>query len=155
MAGRRAGRRLAILIGCLLIVAAGCAVSSSPGTSPSRTIRPSDATSASTGPTSPVVGTVASVDPPAASPAPSPAKATPKPSKGATPRPSPSAKPVTGFTLETTGGTILTFVIGELDNADEFPPASLYDRQASEDPIRVFFTVDGDTLTVTHIEDAG
>ena len=72
-----------------------------------------------------------------------------------TPTASPSRPPVVGFTLQTTGGDTLTFMIGELDNVDEFPPDSLYDRMRTEDPIRVFFTVDGDTLIVYHIEDAG
>ncbi len=156
--------RSAVLLGAAVLLIAGCAVSSSPGSSASRTIRPLDSTDASLGPTSPVVGIVASVDPPLASPSATPAK-TVKPSQSAkpgaspskTPKPvaSPSSRPVLGFTLLTTAGDTLTFVIGDLDNADEFPPQSLYDRLSTEDPIRVDFTVDGDRLIATHIEDAG
>jgi len=61
---------------------------------------------------------------------------------------------VLGFTLLTTGGETLTFTIGELDNEEDFPASDLYGRITTEDPIRVFFTVEGDTLLVYHIEDA-
>jgi hypothetical protein len=106
---------------------------------------------------SPVVGTVASVDPPAPAPTASPkatAKGSAKPTKSPSPAATASGPPVLGFTLLTTGGETLTFTIGELDNEDEFPPSDLYGRIATEDPIRVFFEVDGDTLLVYHIEDA-
>jgi hypothetical protein len=150
--------RLAILLLGALLVAVACTSSSSPGTSPSKTISPSDP-SASSGPVSPVVGTVASVDPalkpsPGASPGKTP-KPTAKPTKTAAPKPSPTPAPVTGFTLLTIGGETLTFKIGKLDNADDFPPSDLYDRLTTEDPIRVDFTIEGDTLVVYHIEDAG
>ena len=163
-AGRgRAGRgRLAILLVGVLLAAAGCAVSGSPGLSGSAAGLGSGVVpSSSEGPISPVVGTVASVDPAApASPAATPKKATAKPSakppaKTAQPTASPAGAQPLGFTLLTTGGETLTFTIGELDNADEFPPEDLYDRISSGDPIRVLFTVEGDTLLVYHIEDAG
>lgn len=147
--------RLAALFAAVVLLVAACATASSPGSSPSKTIRPADSSAASPGPTSPVVGIVTTVDPAApASPSASPGK-TAKPSKSAKPTASPSAKPVVGFTLLTTAGDTLTFVIGDLDNADEFPPASLYDRMSTEDPIRVDFTVDRGKLIATHIEDAG
>ena len=147
--------RLGLLVAAVVLAATACANASSPGSSPAPTIRPSQA-GGSNGPLSPVVGTVASVDPAAqASPAATPTKASAKPGKSAPPTPNPTFSKVRGFTLLTTGGETLTFTIGELDNADEFPPDSLYDRVATEDPIRVFFTAVGDTLVVYHIEDAG
>jgi len=105
---------------------------------------------------SPVVGVVATVDPAAqASPAATSTKATAKPGKSAAPTANPTFSEVRGFTLLTTGGETLTFTIGELDNPDDFPAVSLYDRLTTQDPIRVFFTVEGDTLVVYHLEDAG
>jgi len=163
----RAGRRrLAVLVVLLVgiaLAATGCAVSGTPGPSAVPTIAGSGDLSASGGPVSPVVGTVLSVDPPIGAASPSPAKATPKataktsakPTTKPTAKPPASAAPVIGFTLVTTGGETLTFTIGELDNADEFPPGDLYDRITTGDPIRVLFTVEGDTLLVYHIEDAG
>lgn len=153
MGGRPA---FAILLAGVMLVALGCTNAASPGSSPSKTISPSNLLSPSSGPSSPVVGTVASVDPSPAPPA-SPkasAKASAKPTKSASPAVTPSAAPVLGFTLVTTGGETLTFTIGELDNEDEFPAADLYDRLTTEDPIRVYFEVDGDTLLVYHLEDA-
>lgn len=154
--------RLALPLAAILVVAAACANASSPGTSASRTIPASGGAPSSEGPVSPVVGTVTSVDPPAppspeATPSPlaSPGKASAKPARSPTPTASPSLPPVVGFTLQTAGGETLTFVIGELDNVDDFPPESLYDRMVSQDPIRVFFAVDGPNLIVHHIEDAG
>jgi hypothetical protein len=149
--------RLGVLLAAVVLVVGACATAASPGSSASKTIRPSDSAGAPVGPSSPVVGIVTSVDP-VAPPSPSPAGKTPKPSgKPKTPPPTASPAPtkVKGFTLLTTAGDTLTFVIGELDNADEFPPDSLYDRMSTEDPIRVDFTVEGNELVVTHIEDAG
>jgi hypothetical protein len=146
-------RGIAILLAGVMLVALGCTSVASPGSSPSKTISPSGLLSPSTGPLSPVVGTVASVDPPAPAPSAS-TKASAKPTKSASPAVSPSAAPVLGFTLLTTGGETLTFTIGELDNEDEFPSSDLYGRISTEDPIRVFFEIDGDTLLVYHIEDA-
>jgi cell division septation protein DedD len=157
MAAIRRARLGVVLVAVLLVVGA-CATAASPGSSVSKTIRPSDSAGAAAGPTSPVVGIVTSVDP-AAAPSPSAsAGKTAKPSgkpKTAPPTASPAPTEVKGFTLLTTAGDTLTFVIGQLDNADDFPPDSLYDRMSTEDPIRVDFTVDGDKLVVTHIEDAG
>jgi hypothetical protein len=150
--------RLAVLSAAVLLVAGACATAASPGSSTSKTIRPSDSAGVAVGPTSPVVGIVTSVDPVAAPSPSASAGKTPKPSgkpKSAPPSASPAPTKVKGFTLLTTAGDTLTFVLGELDNAADFPPDSLYDRMSTEDPIRVDFTVDGDKLIVTHIEDAG
>lgn len=151
--------RFGALLGIVVLVVAACATAASPGSSASKTIRPSDSSGVATGPTSPVVGIVTSVDP-VAPPSPSAAAGkTPKPSAKPAKTPAPTASPagpkVLGFTLLTTAGDTLTFVIGDLDNADDFPPQSLYDRMSTEDPIRVDFTVDGEKLVATHIEDAG
>ena len=150
------GRLRFMFLVATMLVAAGCATAASPGSSPSKTISPSGLLSPSTGPVSPVVGTVASVDPPAPAPTASPkatAKGSAKP-KSPSPGATVGGPPVLGFTLLTTAGETLTLTIGELDNEDEFPPSDLYGRITTEDPIRVFFTVEGDTLIVYHIEDA-
>jgi hypothetical protein len=151
------GRRWLALIAAALLLIVGCATAASPGSSPSKTISPSGLLSPSSGPVSPVVGTVASVAPPAPAASASPkatAKGSAKPTKSPSPAATASGPPVLGFTLVTTAGETLTFTIGELDNEDEFPASDLYGRITTEDPIRVFFTVDGDTLIVNHIEDA-
>lgn len=150
--------RLGVLLAAVVLVAGACATAVSPGSSVSKTIRPSDSAGAAVGPTSPVVGIVTSVDPVAAASPSASAGKTAKPSgkpKTAPPTASPAPTKVKGFMLLTTAGDTLTFVIGELDNVDEFPPDSLYDRMSTEDPIRVDFTVEGDKLVATHIEDAG
>jgi hypothetical protein len=151
--------RLLVLLAAVVVMVGACATAASPGSSASKTIRPADSAGASIGPTSPVVGIVTGVDPaappsPAASPAKTP-KGTAKPPKTPPPAASPAPSKVKGFTLLTTAGDTLTFVLGELDNIEDFPPDSLYDRMSTEDPIRVDFTIDGDRLVVTHIEDAG
>jgi len=62
---------------------------------------------------------------------------------------------VDGFTLLTTGGLTLTFVIGKLDNEAEFPPGSLADHATSQQPVLVYFNVENGKLVVYHMEDAG
>jgi hypothetical protein len=62
---------------------------------------------------------------------------------------------VNGFTLRTRSGVDLTFVIGKLDNGDEFPPGHLAEHQASLLPVLVYFKVEGARLVVYHLEDAG
>lgn len=135
--------RLAIAIVCLVFAAAACAPASTTPPASSSAAPPSAKVStptASEGPISPVVGTVTAVSPAAqASPA----------SPGGT------FSEVTGFTLLTSGGETLTFKIGELDNAADFPDYQLYDRLTSGDPILVFFEIVGNDLVVYHIEDAG
>lgn len=145
------------MLAAILVLAVGCAEAGTSAPSSAVSAPPSGAAAPtpSEGPISPVIGTVVSVDPAAqASPATTP-KTSAKPGKSASPTPASTFSEVRGFTLLTTGGETMTFVIGELDNADDFPADSLYDRLSTGDPIRVFFTVDGDTLVVYHIEDAG
>ena len=62
---------------------------------------------------------------------------------------------VKGFTLRTRSGVDLTFVIGQLDNAIDFPPGHLAEHQASLLPVLVYFKVEGGKLVVYHLEDAG
>ncbi len=62
---------------------------------------------------------------------------------------------VKGFTLQADTGQELTFVIGKLDNGDEFPPGHLTEHQAAADPILVFFREENGQLVVYHLEDAG
>ena len=62
---------------------------------------------------------------------------------------------VKGFTLRTNDGTTIDFVIGQLENADEFPLDQLTDRQTSAAPILVFFRPDNGQLLVYRLEDAG
>jgi hypothetical protein len=62
---------------------------------------------------------------------------------------------VTEFTLRTGDGTLLRFRIGDLENGVEFPPGHLTEHQATSDPIRVTFRVEGDELIATRLEDAG
>jgi hypothetical protein len=62
---------------------------------------------------------------------------------------------VSGFTLRTADGVLLDFMIGMLENGDEFPPGHLTEHQATSDPVRVFFTVEGGVLVATRLEDAG
>jgi hypothetical protein len=62
---------------------------------------------------------------------------------------------VDGFTLLTSGGVTLTFVIGKLDNEADFPPGSLAEHIASLQPVLVYFNVEKGKLVVYHVEDAG
>lgn len=154
----------AALVACLALAAA-CVQFGTPPPSTSTApttggTRPTD----STGPVSPVVGIVIAVEPAAqASPAePSPAGASPAksptrtpPGKTVPPSASSTFAPVTGFTLQTSGGETLTLKMGVLDDAADFPDYQLYDRLSSGDPILVFFNIVGSDLVVYHIEDAG
>ena len=62
---------------------------------------------------------------------------------------------VRGFTLRTNGGDTYPFVMGELENADDFPPGHLTEHQAAAAPVLVFFRVENGELVVYRIEDAG
>ena len=62
---------------------------------------------------------------------------------------------VRGFTLRSNSGETLTFVIGTLENGDEFPPGHLTEHMAAASPILVFFREENDELVVFRIEDAG
>ena len=62
---------------------------------------------------------------------------------------------VRGFTLRSNSGETLTFVIGQLENGDEFPPGHLAEHMAAASPILVFFREENGELVVFRIEDAG
>jgi hypothetical protein len=61
---------------------------------------------------------------------------------------------VHGFTLTSAGGQELTFVIGTLENGDEFPPGHLKEHMASVTPILVSFKRENGALVVYRLEDA-
>ena len=62
---------------------------------------------------------------------------------------------VTGFTLRTNSGETIQFMIGTLENGDEFPPGHLKEHQAAASPVLVFFREANGQLVVYRIEDAG
>ena len=62
---------------------------------------------------------------------------------------------VTGFTLRTNNGETIQFMIGTLENGDEFPPGHLKEHQAAASPVLVFFREANGQLVVYRIEDAG
>lgn len=62
---------------------------------------------------------------------------------------------VNGFTIRTSSGETLTFVMGTLENASEFPPSHLIEHKATASPVRVWFTPEADGPVVYRIEDAG
>jgi hypothetical protein len=61
---------------------------------------------------------------------------------------------VHGFTLRTVAGQDLTFVMGTLENGDEFPPGHLNEHLAAAAPVLVFFKVQDGKLVVYRLEDA-
>ncbi len=65
------------------------------------------------------------------------------------------ANQITGFTLKTNLGETYHFTIGQLQNADEFPPSNLKDSMDTSSPVLVFFDVVNGDLVVNRMEDAG
>ncbi len=61
---------------------------------------------------------------------------------------------VHGFTLRTVAGQDLTFVMGTLENGDEFPPGHLNEHLAAVAPVLVYFKVEDGKLVVYRLEDA-
>ena len=53
------------------------------------------------------------------------------------------------------GDRTFDFQIGELENADEFPPAHLLEHQATAEPVRVFYHEEDGVRFATRLEDAG
>jgi hypothetical protein len=66
-----------------------------------------------------------------------------------------SGSAIKGFTLRTNDGETIDFTLGTLENAADFPPDTLEDRQTTATPILVFFRQEGSGLVVYRIEDAG
>jgi hypothetical protein len=61
---------------------------------------------------------------------------------------------VRGFTLRTGDGRTLAFALGTLERGAEFPPGHLVEHQATAQPVRVSYVMDGDTRLAVRIEDA-
>ncbi len=61
---------------------------------------------------------------------------------------------VTAITVRTTGGDIVDFRIGALENRAELPPGHLALHQATGAPVRVWYRMDGDVRVAIRIEDA-
>jgi hypothetical protein len=61
---------------------------------------------------------------------------------------------VRGFTLRTSDGRTLEFELGTLERGAEFPPGHLAEHQATAQPVRVSYVMDGDTRLAVRIEDA-
>jgi hypothetical protein len=62
---------------------------------------------------------------------------------------------VRGFTLRRPGGELLEFRLGELENGDQFPPGHLAEHQATAQPVRVWYRLEGDERYAVRLEDAG
>ncbi|MEX1169359.1 MAG: hypothetical protein WEE50_04370 [Chloroflexota bacterium] len=61
---------------------------------------------------------------------------------------------VRGFTLRTDEGVTMEFALGTLEKGAEFPPGHLVEHQATAQPVRVWYVVEGDTRLAVRIEDA-
>jgi hypothetical protein len=61
---------------------------------------------------------------------------------------------VKGFTLRTPDGGRVTFTLGSLENATEFPPGHLAEHRATSSPVRVFYRLEAGVPTVYRLEDA-
>ena len=62
---------------------------------------------------------------------------------------------VRGFTLRQAGGETLDFHLGELENPTEFPPGHLAEHQATAEPVRVWYRLEGAERFAVRLEDAG
>lgn len=62
---------------------------------------------------------------------------------------------VRGFTLRQVGGETIDFRLGELENATDFPPGHLAEHQATAEPVRVWFRLEGAERFAVRLEDAG
>lgn len=60
---------------------------------------------------------------------------------------------VRGFTLRTAAGETFEFLLGELENAAEFPPAHLAVHQVEAYPVRVWFRMEGAERYAVRLED--
>jgi hypothetical protein len=61
---------------------------------------------------------------------------------------------VRGFTLRQAGGAQLTFDLRSLENGAQFPPGHLAEHQATAEPIRVWYRLDGTDRLAIRLEDA-
>lgn len=65
-----------------------------------------------------------------------------------------SLSDVRGFTLLLAGGSTVAFKLGALENPTDFPPGHLKEHQATSEPIRVFFRVEGGVPVAYRLADA-
>jgi hypothetical protein len=61
---------------------------------------------------------------------------------------------VRGFHLRTAEGATTAFMIGDLENGAAFPPGHLVEHQATAQPVRVWFVMEGGAKVAIRIEDA-
>jgi hypothetical protein len=61
---------------------------------------------------------------------------------------------VRGFTVRTQDAATVAFTVGDLENGAAFPPGHLVEHQATAQPVRVWYVVDGRTNMAIRIEDA-
>ena len=61
---------------------------------------------------------------------------------------------VRGFSLRLPDGSIEPFTIGTLENGATFPPGHLVEHQATAQPVRVWYRIEGATRVAIRLEDA-
>ena len=61
---------------------------------------------------------------------------------------------VRGFTLRRPGGELVEFSLAELENGTEFAPGHLVEHQATAEPVRVWFRMEGTERLAIRLEDA-
>jgi hypothetical protein len=61
---------------------------------------------------------------------------------------------VRAITLRTAGGVTEEFAIGDLENAAALPPGHLAEHQATGDPVKVWYQMEGDLKVAIRIDDA-
>lgn len=62
---------------------------------------------------------------------------------------------VRGFTLRQDGGVQIEFALRALENGAEFPPGHLAEHQATAEPVRVWYRLEGSERLAIRLEDAG
>jgi len=61
---------------------------------------------------------------------------------------------VRGLTVRTQDGATIAFTVGDLENGAAFPPGHLVEHQATAQPVRVWYVVEGQANVAIRIEDA-
>ena len=61
---------------------------------------------------------------------------------------------VRGFTLRTSDGATVEFSLGSLENGAAFPPGHLVEHQATAQPVKVWYRLDGTIRLAIRLEDA-
>jgi hypothetical protein len=62
---------------------------------------------------------------------------------------------VRSFQLRRLDGAVVVFQLGELENGDQFPPGHLGEHQATAQPVRVWYVMEGEQRFAVRLEDAG